>query len=153
MERLLLWRPTEEATELFEDRSLRLDLRVKSASVGGAGTEDESWSEARAELLVSLGFPWIAAELRSQAGIAAELRAVVCSRGGGVRDLLRERCEERPLPTWGGESSTPPEWLSTDTSNEPGRTGAIAVFCDKLGLRERAGSASEAEPRADGGLS
>ena len=149
MERLLLWRPTEEATELFEDRSLRRDLRVKSASGDGAGAEDDSWSEARAELLVSLGFPWIAAELRSQAGIAAELRAVACSRGGGVRDLLRER----PLSTWGGESSTPPEWLSTDTSNEPGRTGAIAVFCDKLGLRERAGSASEAEPRADGGLS
>ena len=143
MERLLLWRPTEEATELFEDRSLRRDLRVKSASGDGAGTEDDSWSEARAELLVSLGFSWI----------AAELRAVACSRGGGVRDLLRERWEERPLSFWGGESSTPPEWLSTDTSNEPGRTGAIAVFCDKLGLRERAGSASEAEPRADGGLS
>ena len=110
MERLLLWRPTEEATELFEDRSLRRDLQVKSASGDGAGTEDDSWSEARAELLVSLGFSWIAAELRSQAGIAAELRAVACSRGGGVRDLLRERWEERPLSFWEGESWIPPRW-------------------------------------------
>ena len=117
IETLLLCRPTEEITDRFEDLSRRLDLRVKSASGDGAGTEGASRSEARAELLMSVGV----------CGIAAELRTVTCSRGGGVQDLLRGRRGERPL-SWEGESWIPPVRLSMDTSNEPGIIGGRAVF-------------------------
>ena len=128
----LLRRPADDAIELVDDLSLRLVRRGAAASGGRAGTEGGAGNEARAELSLSFAGVWIAAELRSQS--ASEQ---IWARVGGVRDLLRERP---------GSIS-----VSTETSRDPGRVGAIAMFCEiLLGLRERAGSASEASsPRAD----
>ena len=95
---------------------------------GGAG------NEARAELSLPFAGVWIAAELRSQ--IASEQ---IGARVGGVE-----------FGVWIAAELRSQSAVSTETSRDPGSMGAKAEFCEILmGLRERAGSASEAEPRAE----